>query len=60
LDARVEKRFRLGENGWFALVAEVLNATSTTEVLRLDCGKVCEVGRAGPVVLPSVGAEARF
>jgi hypothetical protein len=60
LDARVEKRFRLGESGWFALVAEVLNATSTTEVLRLDCGKVCEVGRAGPVVLPSVGAEARF
>ena len=60
LDARLEKRFRLGEKGMLSLVAEVLNATSSTEVLRLDCGNVCEVGRAGPVVLPSVGAEAHF
>ncbi|HET9934369.1 MAG TPA: TonB-dependent receptor [Polyangiaceae bacterium] len=60
LDARFEKRFRLGEKGMLSLVAEVLNATSSTEVLRLDCGNICQVGRAGPVVLPSVGAEAHW
>lgn len=60
LDARLEKRFRVGEKGMLSLVAEVLNATSSTEVLRLDCGNICQVGRAGPVVLPSVGAEAHW
>ncbi|MFZ5895745.1 MAG: TonB-dependent receptor plug domain-containing protein [Myxococcota bacterium] len=60
LDARIEKRFRFGERGSLSLVAEILNATSSTEVLRLDCGNVCSVGRAGPVILPSVGVEGRF
>jgi len=60
LDARLEKRFRVGEHGALAIVAEVLNATSTTEVLRLDCGNVCRSETAGPVVLPSVGVEANF
>lgn len=57
LDARLEKRFRLGEQGYWSVVGEVLNATSTTEVVRLDCGRVCAERVAGPVILPSVGLE---
>lgn len=60
MDARVEKRFRLGEDAWWSLVGEVLNATSTREVVRLDCGRLCAERVAGPVILPSVGVEAGF
>jgi len=60
LDARAEKRFRVGKSGYFGVTAEVLNATSTREVVRLDCGEVCRERTAGPVVLPSVGLEAGF
>jgi TonB family protein len=60
LDLRAEKRFRIGRHGYLDVVAEVLNATSTREVVRLDCGEVCRERTAGPVVLPSVGVEAGF
>ncbi|HET9960286.1 MAG TPA: TonB-dependent receptor, partial [Polyangiaceae bacterium] len=57
LDARLEKRWRLGRSGYIGVTAEVLNATYTKEVLRLDCGGVCREDTAGPVILPSVGVE---
>jgi hypothetical protein len=60
LDARIEKRWAIGQNGWWAINGEVLNATSTKEVVRLDCGSVCVERFAGPVILPSVGVEAGF
>ncbi len=60
LDLRAEKRFRIGRRGYWALIGEILNATSTREVVRLDCGEVCRERSAGPVVLPSVGVEAGF
>jgi hypothetical protein len=60
LDLRAEKRFRLGERAYWGVIAEILNATSTREVVRLDCGEVCRERSAGPVVLPSVGIEAGF
>jgi TonB family protein len=60
LDLRVEKRFSIGQRGYLDLVAEVLNATSTSEVVRLDCGEICRERTAGPVVLPSIGVEAGF
>jgi hypothetical protein len=60
LDLRAEKRFRIGERGYWGVVGEVLNATSTREVVRLDCGEVCRERSAGPVILPSVGIEAGF
>jgi hypothetical protein len=60
LDARVEKRWQLGQNSWWALNGEILNATSTREVVRIDCGTVCVERFAGPVILPSVGIEAGF
>ncbi|MET0790130.1 MAG: TonB family protein [Polyangiaceae bacterium] len=58
LDLRAEKRFRLGQNGYWGIIAEILNATSTKEVVRLDCGEVCRERSAGPVILPSVGVQA--
>ncbi len=58
LDLRAQKRFRLGEHGYFGVIAEVLNATSTSEVVRLDCGERCAARVAGPVILPSIGVEA--
>jgi TonB family protein len=60
IDVRAEKRFRLGRSGYLSAVAEVLNASSTREVVRLDCGEVCVERVAGPVVLPSIGIEAGF
>jgi TonB family protein len=60
LDLRAEKRFRIGERGYWGIIGEVLNATSTREVVRLDCGEICRERSAGPVVLPSVGLEAGF
>jgi hypothetical protein len=60
LDLRIEKRWRVGETGWWSVVGELLNATSTREVIRLDCGSVCVERFAGPVILPSVGVEAGF
>jgi TonB family protein len=60
LDLRLEKRWRLGERGYWGAVAEVLNATSTREVIRLDCGSICVERFAGPVVLPSLGIEAGY
>ncbi len=60
LDLRAEKRFLIGQRGYLDVVAEILNATSTREVVRLDCGQVCRERTAGPVVLPSVGIEAGF
>jgi TonB family protein len=60
LDLRAEKRFRVGTRGYWGVIAEILNATSTREVVRLDCGEVCRERSAGPVVLPSLGVEAGF
>ena len=60
LDLRAEKRFLIGRRGYLDLVAEVLNATSTREVVRLDCGQICRERTAGPVILPSIGIEAGF
>jgi hypothetical protein len=59
-DVRAEKRWRFGERTWLGIVAEVLNATSTSEVVRLDCGTRCVERRAGPVILPSLGVEGGF
>ena len=59
-DARFEKFWPLGRTGRWGVIAEILNATGTKEVLRVDCGNVCRERVAGPVVLPSIGVEARL
>jgi hypothetical protein len=53
MDVRIEKRWTMGQNGWWAINGEVLNATSTREVVRLDCGSVCVERFSGPIVLPA-------
>jgi hypothetical protein len=58
MDVRAEKRFSLGESGYWGIIAEVLNATSTREAVRLHCGERCRERYAGPVILPSIGVEA--
>jgi TonB family protein len=60
LDLRAEKRWHLGATAWWGLVAEILNGTGTSEVVRLDCGERCAERVAGPVVLPSIGIQAGF
>ncbi|HEY8945798.1 MAG TPA: TonB-dependent receptor, partial [Polyangiaceae bacterium] len=60
VDVRAEKRWKLGQHAYWGLLAEVLNATSTKEVIRLDCGELCRERVAGPVVLPSIGVEVGF
>lgn len=60
LDVRLEKRFELGRERHLSLVAELLNATASEEVLGVDCGNTCNEERLGPIVLPSLGVEAKF
>jgi hypothetical protein len=70
-DLRLEKRWPLGDAGFFAFVLEVQNATLSSEsnTLGMDCeGEIrsdtlttrCFRGKVGPIVLPSVGVEAVF
>ncbi|HEY3497749.1 MAG TPA: TonB-dependent receptor [Polyangiaceae bacterium] len=60
MDLRFGKRWKIGNTGYWGLVGEILNATSTSEVVRLDCGIRCVERVAGPVILPSVGVEVGF
>jgi hypothetical protein len=57
---RAAKHWKVGTTGFWGIVLEVLNATSTSEVVRLDCGKLCAERVAGPVILPSLGLEGGF
>ncbi|HEX3773429.1 MAG TPA: TonB-dependent receptor [Polyangiaceae bacterium] len=60
LDLRLEKRFNFTAPRYLSIVAEVLNATSSKEVLSAKCGTLCQADESGPVVLPSIGLEAGF
>lgn len=61
LDLRGEKRWRLGQRGQIAVVAEVLNSTLSREVLRRNCNPTgCQDAAFGPLVLPSLGVEVAY
>jgi hypothetical protein len=71
VDVRLEKRWRLGPDGFIAFIAEVQNATLSKEVtpFGLDCKGTmgpqggtsqCTHSSVGPITLPSVGVEASF
>ncbi len=61
LDWRLEKRWRLGKTGFWALVFEVLNTTLNRETLEISCYAYgCETETIGPVTIPSIGLEASF
>jgi outer membrane receptor protein involved in Fe transport len=61
LDLRLEKRWSLFRTGSLAVVAEVLNATLSREVLRRSCNASgCTDSLFGPLFLPSLGVEASY
>lgn len=60
LDLRLEKRFVLGPSSWWAVVAEMMNATLSSEVLRRPCEPTCSDETVGPIVLPSLGVLGQF
>jgi hypothetical protein len=60
-DWRLEKRWPLGETGFWAVVLEVLNTTLHKETLDQSCYAYgCEGEAIGPVTVPSIGLEASF
>jgi hypothetical protein len=72
LDARIEKRWRVGARGYVAVVLEALNATLSTETTGYQCGTQLSVPGVnrdaprcaervfGPVSVPSLGIEGGF
>jgi hypothetical protein len=61
LDLRLEKRWSLFRTGSLALVAELINATFSREVLRRSCNAAgCTDSLFGPLFLPSLGVEASY
>ena len=66
IDARLEKRWRLGETSSIAMVLEGLNVTLRKEAVGVTCKGTsrladdCSVDWVGPITIPSVGVEALF
>jgi hypothetical protein len=68
VDVRLEKRWRLGQDGSLAFVLEGQNVTLSKEVsgLGMDCegvpgaAETCKQSTIGPLTIPSVGLEAFF
>ncbi|WP_437592092.1 TonB-dependent receptor plug domain-containing protein [Sorangium sp. So ce1000] len=62
LDLRLEKRWALREGRTVSLTVEVLNATAGEETLQYECSLLsgCKPESLGPIVIPSIGAEASF
>src|SRR5205814_4544643 len=49
IDARIEKKWRVGSSGWVSFVIEALNATLQKEVVSETCGlSIVGVGGGGP------------
>jgi TonB-dependent receptor-like protein len=59
-DLRVEKRFVVSPSIWWSVVAEVMNATLSSEVVRRPCEPRCSDDTVGPIVLPSLGVLGEF
>jgi hypothetical protein len=61
LDARLEKRWQLGERAFVSAVAEWMNATLSKEAVTTTCRlDGCEAQMIGPVSIPSIGVEGGF
>jgi hypothetical protein len=61
MDARVEKRWKIGKRAWISLVVEALNAMLAKETAAVQCNAGdCQAVRVGPVALPSIGVEGGF
>jgi hypothetical protein len=58
VDLRLEKRWRFGTRSYWAVVAEMLNASMSKEVTSLNCSVTkCIQQSSGPVAIPSIGIE---
>jgi hypothetical protein len=61
VDLRAEKRWRIGKQGFFSVVAEWMNATLSKEAVATTCTlNGCEAQTIGPVTIPSLGIEGGF
>jgi hypothetical protein len=72
VDVRLEKRWSLGADGYFAFIAEGQNVTLSKEVtpFGLSCSGIetsqgggrtqCAHSAVGPITIPSLGVEASF
>ncbi len=73
VDVRLEKRWSLGKDGYFAFIAEGQNVTLSKEVTPfggLSCSGIetpqgggtmqCTHSAIGPITIPSLGVEAAF
>jgi hypothetical protein len=61
LDARAEKKFRLGERAHLSIVAEWLNLTLSKEAVTTTCTlEGCQAEMIGPITIPSLGVEGAF
>jgi hypothetical protein len=60
IDLRLEKRFVSSPTAWWAVVAEVMNASLSSEVVRRPCDPECRDDEVGPIVLPSLGVLGQF
>jgi hypothetical protein len=60
-DFRVSKRWKVGERGFVALIADVQNATLSKEVFDVACDSGgCTPQTLGPVTIPGLALEAGF
>lgn len=67
IDVRLEKRWRIGKHGQFAIVLEGFNVTLNKEAIAIQCVHVfgqradqCQPQTIGPVTIPSLGVEAKY
>jgi len=62
IDARLEKRWQLGQTTWISVVAEWMNATLSKEAIGTNCtlNGGCQSQTVGPITIPSLGVEGGF
>jgi hypothetical protein len=57
-DLRIERRWPIAGRGYWAVVAEMLNATMSQEITSRNCGTLgCTNEVSGPIAIPSIGLE---
>jgi hypothetical protein len=61
LDARLSKRWKVGQTGYVGLVFDMQNATLSKEVFDVSCSeRGCQPREIGPITLPGLAVEGGF
>jgi hypothetical protein len=61
LDARLSKRWKVGERGYVGVVLDVQNATLSKEVFDVRCDEAgCTPRTIGPITIPTLAIEAGY